>query len=165
MKILLSLLNYWRVTIPLAALILGLLFLNIWVNSEKAEAVAEYERQAEAARAEQLVIDERIIYEEYKENGTINDYVDRMLANETGGQSEQAEIIADDFATTEPVFGERVLLDRPIDARENITSGLVGIEESTGSAKRDENSTDMGASNELSNQEIDFIINNSDLLQ
>ena len=165
MLLLTAMLKYWRVTGPLAALIIGLWFFNSWVQSEKAEAVAQYERQAEIAKAEQLAIDEQIIYEQYKENGTINDYVDRMLADEAGGQSEQAEIITDDSITVEPVISERVLLDDPEEAETNSDIGLLSTQENTRPAERNTASTDMGASDELSIEEIDAIRKYSDLLQ
>lgn len=74
-----ALIKYWRIGLPVGLLLLSVTGFNVWVSSEKAQAVTEVIEQIEEATKEQVAIDEQEVYEAYVESGVINDYVDRML--------------------------------------------------------------------------------------
>ena len=74
-----TLLTYWRIVLPISLLVLGMSALHFYVASEKRHAVESVTREINRATAEQVVIDEKAVYEAYRESGVINDYVERVF--------------------------------------------------------------------------------------
>lgn len=85
------LLKYWRLILPMVLLLGGLIALQLYVESEKRQAVEIVKQKINQATAEQVAIDEQIVYEAYRDSGVINDYVERMLDAESEAAPDRSE--------------------------------------------------------------------------